>query len=94
GDHARGCYCGGMNLRGLLATLILSAVLLWLRAALPASAEGDTRFQRRGLLVLAVVLPVAGLLIPLVPWRVAAVAIVVSTVVAVVAVRHRLPGDG
>jgi hypothetical protein len=37
-----------MNLRGLLATLILSAVLLWLRAALPASAGGDTLFQRRG----------------------------------------------
>jgi len=82
-----------MNLRGLAATLILSAVLLWLRAALPASAGGETRFQRRGLLILAAILPVAGLILPVVPWRVAAVAIVLGTAVAVVTVRHRLPGD-
>jgi hypothetical protein len=82
-----------MNLRGLLATLLVSAVLVWLRAAIPAAGNADTRFQRRGLLVLAGLLPIAGLVVPLLPWRVAAVGIVLATAVAVVAIRHRLPAD-
>jgi len=58
-----------MNMGGLLATLILSGLILRLRS-MRFRADGTTdRATRRGLGLVALVLPLAGLALPYIPWR-------------------------
>jgi hypothetical protein len=80
-----------MNYRVLAATLLLSSVILWLRSAIPSAGTADDRWQRRGLLVLALLLPPAGVAVGLLPWRVAAALIAAAAGLGVLVVRRRLP---
>lgn len=65
-----------MNPGGLGLLLLIGLLALVARRALGPGGTGLVAFQRRALLVLAVALPGAGLLVPLLPWTWAAAGIV------------------
>lgn len=69
-----------MNMGGLAATLILSSLIFRLRSVRFRGVSATDRATRHGLGLVAVCLPIAGVALPFIPWRVMAVAIVVTTV--------------
>ncbi len=69
-----------MNFGGLVATLALSGLALLIRRTGPRVGLAPDRATRRGLGLLALILPIAGLSLPFVPWRIMAILIVIVLV--------------
>lgn len=74
-----------MNPGGLVATLALSGLALGIRRAGPGGGMPSCPTARRGLGLLALVLPIAGVVLPFVPWRTMAVLILLLTVGGLIA---------
>jgi Na+-driven multidrug efflux pump len=72
-----------MNPGGLALLVVISAVALVARGSLRGAAGPLAAFQRRALLVLAVALPLTGLVLPHVPWKAAAIGLVLGLAIAV-----------
>jgi len=68
-----------MNPGGLVATLALSGLALGIRRAGAGGGRAWSPTTRRGLGLLALLLPIAGVVLPFVPWRTMAILILLLT---------------
>jgi hypothetical protein len=72
-----------MNVGGLVLLSLLSVLALLARHSLRGATGSIAAVQRRALLVLALALPLLGVVLPLVPWKAAALGIVLLAAVAI-----------
>jgi hypothetical protein len=69
-------------------TGLIALVSLWFRTRTPLDSA-DGRFRRRGYLLLAIAAPLAALVLPLLPWRVAAALLVAAVLVSLALIQRR-----
>jgi hypothetical protein len=72
-----------MNPGGLALLVVIAAVALVARRSLQGRPGPLAAFQRRALLVLAVALPLTGVVLPRVPWKAAAIGLVLGLAIAI-----------